>query len=215
MTVQDLESSLEFSQQEIESLKKENADLKKKMGVLEIEDKRKQFQATAVEDKLDRLETLVKKKNLLIEGVPEPVDQREDIENTVGGLFDELSVGKGISFEACYRMGTYNRNRSRPIMVSFEKQADKYLVYARRMELRSTAHFRRVWFFGDLGALSTLTKLLNSGDLELVEATPHRLWGCGATISSNVLRKHEWPGQNKHGEILMTVRDELRLLGKA
>ena len=50
--------------------------------------------------------------------------------------------------------------------------------------------------------------LLKSGDLELVEATPDRLWGCGATLSSNALRKRNWPGQNKHGQILMTVRQE-------
>ena len=54
--------------------------------------------------------------------------------------------------------------------------------------------------------------LLKTGDLELVEASPNRLWGCGATLSSNALRKRDWPGQNKHREILMTVRDKYRLL---
>ena len=57
-----------------------------------------------------------------------------------------------------------------------------------------------------------LKVLLKTGDLELVEATPNQLWGCGATLSSNVFKKHEWPGHNKHGEILMIVRDEYRLL---
>ena len=54
--------------------------------------------------------------------------------------------------------------------------------------------------------------LVKTGDLLQVEATPDRLWGCGATLSSNVIRKRHWPGKNKHGEILMTVRDEFRLL---
>ena len=53
--------------------------------------------------------------------------------------------------------------------------------------------------------------LLKSGTCELVEATPGRLWGCGATLSSNLLRSHEWPGENRQGKILMTVRDELRM----
>ena len=44
-----------------------------------------------------------------------------------------------------------------------------------------------------------------------MEATPGRLWGCGATLSSNLLRRHEWPGENKQGKILMTVRDKLRM----
>ena len=57
-------------------------------------------------------------------------------------------------------------------------------------------------------ALKTL--LLKTGNLKLVEATPDKLWGCGATLSSNVIRRGEWYGQNKQGEILMIVRDELR-----
>ena len=50
--------------------------------------------------------------------------------------------------------------------------------------------------------------LLSTAGLELVEATPDRTWGCGATLNSNILRKHEWPGKNKHGETLMLVRDK-------
>ena len=57
----------------------------------------------------------------------------------------------------------------------------------------------------DLGRM-----LLKTGKCELVEATPDRLWGCGATLSSNILRRHEWRGENKQGKILMVVRDELR-----
>ena len=54
--------------------------------------------------------------------------------------------------------------------------------------------------------------LLQTGNMELIEATPDRLWGCGATLSSNILRKREWTGRNKLGGILMTVRDELHLV---
>ena len=56
--------------------------------------------------------------------------------------------------------------------------------------------------------------LLRSGNCELVEATPGRLWGCGATLSSSLLKRHEWPGENKQGKILMTVREELRRVYK-
>ena len=60
-----------------------------------------------------------------------------------------------------------------------------------------------------------LELLLNTKDMELVEATPDRLWGCGATLSSNVLRRHEWVGLNKHGKILMTLREEFRREARA
>ena len=53
--------------------------------------------------------------------------------------------------------------------------------------------------------------LLSTGDYELVEATPERLWGCGPTLSSNLLRRHEWLSENKQGKILMTVREELKM----
>ena len=45
--------SLEFSQGEISDLKKENAELRKKVGKLEIEDKHTQFQVSMAEEKLD------------------------------------------------------------------------------------------------------------------------------------------------------------------
>ena len=54
--------------------------------------------------------------------------------------------------------------------------------------------------------------LVKTDNMELVEATPDRLWGCGATLSSNVLRRKEWAGLNRQSQILMIVRGELRLL---
>ena len=52
-TVQCFMESLEFSQGEISDLKKENAELRKKVGKLEIEDKHRQFQVSMAEEKLD------------------------------------------------------------------------------------------------------------------------------------------------------------------
>ena len=286
---------------------------------------------------------------------------------TVCSLFDHLILNKRIDFEACYRVGPYIKGKTRPIMVCFEKQADRDLIYSRRMELKKTENLQKVWINEDLGALSKKKKniirmisreaqlqgidcrtgkysmlinkvkydgdnlddlppelhptslkqvqiddqtlayqsefapfsnfypcnliigsrrffcleqafqflkaktlnrpliatkiflsrdvryikrlgtdlgtspeweakmfdlmyeclkkkfeqnpilkalLIKTEDLQLVEATPDRLWGCGATLSSNVIRKRrgQWPGKNKHGEILMTVRDESRLM---
>ena len=364
-TVRALEHSLEFSQNEVDKLKAENAKLKQTLGLIEMEDRRTQFQVKSAEDKIDRLETLTKKKNLSIEGLPEVEGGREDVERSVCDLLDHLTVNKRINFDACYRIGPYNKNKTRPIMVCFEKQADRDLIYSKRMDLKKTANHQKVWINEDLGALSKRKKnimrlisreaqlqgidcrtgkysmlidkvrydgdnldelppqvhptslkqvqideqtlayqsefapfsnffpcdliiggrrffcleqayqfmraktlnrpliatkiflsrdvryikqvggelgtspeweakmfdvmyeclkkkfeqnpvlkalLVKTGDLLLVEATPDRLWGCGATLSSNVIRKRQWPGKNKHGEILMTVRDEFRLL---
>ena len=362
-TVKDLETSLEFSQSEIDALKKENAALKKKLEAVEMEDRRTQFQTNLMEDKLDKIESVSKKKNLIFDGVPEVEGRREDVQKTLADLFDQLSITKGINFDTCYRIGSFERSRCRPILVSFERQSDRDLLYAKRMALKKTADYQRVWVNEDLGPISkrkrslirmisreaqlqgfdcktgkyaihidktkyddtnidelpqqlhltqlkqvqidqntiayqsefapfsnfftcsvvignhvffcveqafqfvrakTMGKplaatkiylsrdvrfikqvgndlgtsetwearkmdvmyeslkkkfeqnqdlrslLLKTGHLQLVEATPDPFWGCGATLSSNILRRHKWTGQNKHGEILMVVRDELR-----
>ena len=362
-TVKNLEESLTFSQRQIDDLRKENADLKKQVGAIDIEDRRTQFQVSTVEGRMDKLETSMKRKNLLFEGIPESLDRKENVGRALEALFDQISVDKDIAFEACYRLGSYDQNRTRPILVTFDKQSDRDMLYAKRFDLRKTKDFQRVWVNEDMGPLSkrkrgliklitreaqnqgvdcrsgkysltidkkrfdddnldelppklhpsllkqvlidektlayqseyapfsnffhcpivigarkffcleqayqflrakilekplTATKiflsrdvyyikqlgselgtsdkwderkfdlmyeclkkkfdqhpelkalLLKTGDLELVEATPDRLWGCGATLSSNVLRRHAWPGKNKHGEMLMTIREEYK-----
>ena len=119
-----------------------------------MEDRRTQFQVSNMEDKVDRLETVSKKKNLVFEGVPELDGRREDVEKTLCDIFEQLSVKKPINFEASFRMGPVNKDHPRAIMVSFERQADKDAIYASRMELKETAHYIRVWINEDLGPLS-------------------------------------------------------------
>ena len=157
-TVRALEHSLEFSQNEVDKLKAENAKLKQTLGLIEMEDRRTQFQVKSAEDKIDRLETLTKKKNLSIEGLPEVEGGREDVERSVCDLLDHLTVNKRINFDACYRIGPYNKNKTRPIMVCFEKQADRDLIYSKRMDLKKTANHQKVWINEDLGALSKRKK---------------------------------------------------------
>ena len=361
--LQELVHSLEFSQNEIDVLKKENAELKQRLGIQEIEDQRTQYQIKTVDDKVDKIESMVKKRNLVFEGIPEVEGKKEDVEKTISALFDQLAITEEVNFEACYRIGPYSKSKPRPVLVSFERQSQRDMVYYKRMDLKRTQDFQFVWVNEDLGPASkrkknvirlitkqaqeqgidcrtgkyavhinkvkyddsnledlppalhpanmkqvqigentiayqselapfsnffpcvikfgkhrfmcaeqvlqfmkakTLAKplaatkiylsrdprdmkqkgaelgtsddwegrqldvmyecikakfeqnpdlkalLLETGDKELVEATPDRLWGCGATLSSNALRKRDWPGQNKHGKILMVVREELR-----
>ena len=149
-TVSDLTASLEYSQHEIDLLKKENSELKTKLGSIDTEDKRTQFQVNVLEDKLDRLETYCKKKNLILEGVPETEGRKEDLVKTIGVVLDQLAIGDSINFKACYRVGPYNKNRVRPIMVCFERHSDRDLVYTKCMELKFTRDFQRVWVNEDM-----------------------------------------------------------------
>ena len=362
-TVRSLEDSLDYSYKEIVDLKKENNDLRLLMGNLEMEDRRTQSQVNDFAEKLDRLDSVTKKENLLFEGIPESAGKNEDTHAVICTVFDQLSVNHAINFDACYRFGPVSKIKPRPILVTFERQTDRDMIYARRTELRRSKDFAKVWINEDVSAASkrkremirlisreaqqqgidcrtgkyavhidrkrydgtnfddlplplqpanlkqvqvdqnTLayqseyaplsnfypcqiiigkhkffcaeqafqflrakllnkplaatriylsrdvryikqlgqelgsstewndqqfdymyiclkkkftqnaelkTLLLGTGNMELVEATPDCTWGCGATLSSNVLKQHTWPGMNKHGKILMTIREELR-----
>lgn len=53
--------------------------------------------------------------------------------------------------------------------------------------------------------------LLKTKDLELVEATTDKVWGCGVHLMNTVVTdKTKWFGENRLGKILMAVRDRLR-----
>ena len=156
--VEDLCASLEFSQKEIADLKAENTSLRRRLEEVGTEEERSHFQMKSIEDKLDKVETYGKKKNLIVEGLQEAEGGREDIEKIVRDLLDQLNLDRGIEFDACYRVGGLSRNRTRPILLSFLKQADRELVYMRRMELRKTANYAHVWINEDLGTESKKTR---------------------------------------------------------
>ena len=63
--------SLEFAHKEIGDPEQENKQLKEKIEELGIEGKRNEYQVNALEDKFERLDTIVRKKNLVLEGVRE------------------------------------------------------------------------------------------------------------------------------------------------
>ena len=153
-TFSQLKISLECSQNEIDDLKKENSRLCGKLTSNELEGERTQFKVNRVEEKVERLETVVKKKNLSIEGLPDVRDGRENIEKSIWEVLDQLNMLRGIELDSCYRLGPYNKNHNRPVVISFVKQADRDLVYSRRMELKNSADYKNTWINEDLGPAS-------------------------------------------------------------
>ena len=71
ITVKELQVSLEYSQSEIDKLKGENTKLKQKLTDLETEERRVTYHQKRIEEKIDRVDTAGKKKNLILEGIPE------------------------------------------------------------------------------------------------------------------------------------------------
>jgi len=84
---------------------------------------------------------------------------------------------------------------------------------------RWTAACRDIVVRGNLAKFSQNSglqkKLLATGDLVLVEASPlDRIWGIGLKASDpRATKPEEWRGTNWLGEALMTVRTQLRAAG--
>lgn len=54
-------------------------------------------------------------------------------------------------------------------------------------------------------------ELINSGNKILVEASPYdKIWGCGIGVDDDdVLQEENWTGENRLGEVLMKVREDI------
>ena len=73
---------------------------------------------------------------------------------TVWTVLDQLNMDRVIELDSCFRTGSFGRGRPRPITVIFVKQADRDLVYSRRMELKRTQNHKYVWINEDIGPAS-------------------------------------------------------------
>ena len=192
-SVKELQTSLEFSQKEIDTLKMENLQLKQKLNDIDTEEKRTVYQIKKLEEKIDRVDTANKKKNLVLDGLPEMDGGKEDVDKTVWNLFDQLRINKGIELDTCYRVGPYNKNRIRPVIVTFVRQGDRDLVYSRRMELKHTAGYKRVWVNEDLG--ENLGKIRNMIRLIARQATADGV-DCKTGTYSLVVDRKRYDEQN-------------------
>ena len=74
-------TSLEYSQTDIDDLKRENKALKNRITQLELEEKRNEVQMTTLEGRLDKLDTYTKRKNLI---------WRESKKHRTGGIIFNL-----------------------------------------------------------------------------------------------------------------------------
>lgn len=140
-----MKTSLEFSQQQIEDLRKENAFLK---GVVE------KVQQSAVSLTLEKKlmkETLLDiqcremRDNLIFSGISE--DKAEDKAEPEKKVKDFMSknlklspeVVKDITFSRVHRLGRPVEGKNRPIIARFEHYKHKELVKSRGKELKGTS----------------------------------------------------------------------------
>ena len=122
--------SLEFTQREVDGLKEENVRLRSKMNELELEEKRNGYQVDRMEEKLDRQDTSARRRNLIIEGIPESNGPNEILQPVIYKLMDQMGVGKDVTYDTAFRIRPYSKNRPRSVLVIFVRLADREEFYS-------------------------------------------------------------------------------------
>ena len=144
------QTSLEFTQEEVLELKEENATLKASLNELSLEIQRNTYAIEKLNTKQGKVETTIRKRNLIIDGVPESQAGRENLHEIVCQLLSEMKITKPIDYDAVYRLGPKPGKYPRQILIAFIRQDDRNMVYARRTHLRNSPHFSRVWISEDV-----------------------------------------------------------------
>ena len=136
----------------MKDLKEENESLKESLLEMSLEIQRNTYAIQKLTGKQANLETNTKKKNLILEGVPElqQRDVRENLQDTICAIFAEMGISKPIDYDLAYRIGNYAGKAPRPILISFIRQDDRNMIYANRLQLRKTRNFQRVWVSEDV-----------------------------------------------------------------
>ena len=71
--------SLEFTQAELDQVKKENKQIREYLQDIELEIERNRYAITMIEIRKEDTETLIRRKHLIVEGLTEEARGREDI----------------------------------------------------------------------------------------------------------------------------------------
>ena len=128
---------------------------------LEKEEKRNNYQISDLDEKIERLDTVVRKKNLGFEGVPEMnPGEKENMQRLVYDVFDQMSINHTVECDTCYRTGPYSRNKPRPIVVTFLKQMERDHVFSKRVNLKTSKDYSRAWVNEDLAPTARRTKTM-------------------------------------------------------
>ena len=151
-------ASLEFTQAQVADLKEENKLLKECIGDLETEMLRNKYAITKVEGRQDKLDMLVKRKNIIVEGLHESRRDQENPTEIVERLFEELGINYTINYDQAYWVGPFSDRKSRPFLISFQKQKDRDYVFSLRANLRESANFYNVWLVDDVAPTAQRTK---------------------------------------------------------
>ena len=153
-------ASLEFTQAQVDDLRNENQILRECLSELELEMLRNRYAITKVEGRQDKLDSMIKRKNIIVEGLEETRRSLESPDDVVNRLFKEIGVNRPLNYDQAYRIGTYNDRKKRPFLISFQKQEDRDYVFALRANLAKSDNFYNVWLVDDVTPNARRTKTI-------------------------------------------------------
>ena len=77
--------------------------------------------------------------------------KEEDLRVTIYKLLDQMNVRKDVGYDTAHRVGPYNKRKPRPVLLTFNKIADRDEVYTKRTHLKQSQDYSKIWINEDLG----------------------------------------------------------------
>ena len=189
----DYKTSLEFTQEEVKDLRDENIALKESLRDLSLEIQRNTYAIQKLSANQENMETNMRKRNLIFEGIPEMQAGRENLHATVCQIFTEMEIEKPIDYDAAYRIGSKQGKYPRQLLISFIRQDDRDMVYLRRMRLSKSQHFKRVWVSEDV---TPRTRRARNVIREVAKEARNNGARCQATPSSVTINEVKYTEEN-------------------
>ena len=143
-------SSIEFTQAQIDEIREENRSLHQQLADIELEVQRNKYALNTLGNRQREVETLARKKNLVIEGLSEKPRGHEDTHATVVDLFKAMDIDGPVNYDQAYRIGPFNEKRTRALFISFVKMEDRNFIFSQRTNLRKSVNHYNVWINDDV-----------------------------------------------------------------
>ena len=145
----DLQRSLEFSQQEIDELKKELNSFKKENGKLKAEvdfynDKIRKMTSKheEMENKIDQIDDRQRRNNLILTGVDEGQNENhEQCQSKVTNILKDKFDIPNPDLNAAYRIGKTYNNKPRDILIKFHSSNQRDTVFRKKKILKGQQLF--------------------------------------------------------------------------
>ena len=192
-TSNEYKTSLEFTQAEVKDLREENAALKEAYQELSLEIQRNTYAIRKMGIKQENMETNVRKRNIVFKGIPESLDGKENLHEVIHQIFAEMGIEKPISYDAAYRIGAKPGKYPRPLLVSFIRLDDRNLIFSRRVELRNSHHFNKVWLSEDI---TSRTRRARNVFREVAKEARNQGARCMATPNSVTINDAKYTEEN-------------------